>query len=50
MTSLRDCTCKNDFQDKQYNGKRVMNKKKSGGFNCTVCGKDSIVETKVKKR
>lgn len=51
MTVIKECTtgCKNAFQDKEYNGKRVMNEKKAGGYNCTVCGKDFIIDTKKKK-
>jgi hypothetical protein len=38
-----NCTCSHVFQDKQYSGKRVMNKfgendKKK--FRCTVCGRE----------
>ena len=29
--------CKNEFQDKMYNGLRVMNELKEKGWRCTVC-------------
>lgn len=41
--TIKKCDCKSEFQDKKY-GKdmRVHNKyiKDSGGYRCTVCGKD----------
>ncbi len=37
---IKECSCKNEYQDKKY-GKnlRVMNPKKAG-HRCTVCGKE----------
>jgi hypothetical protein len=38
-TEVKRCTCKNDFQDREY-GKdhRLMNTNLKGGVSCTVCG------------
>jgi|APCry1669189034_1035192.scaffolds.fasta_scaffold00539_14 hypothetical protein len=42
-TKLTKCTCKHAFQDAEYGEDiRLMNKKKAGGFCCTVCGKDKV--------
>lgn len=48
-----NCSCKHDFQDKQYKGKRVanlMNKSVKSNSNqvdvkCTSCGKVHTVNT-----
>ena len=46
-----NCSCKHEFQDKEYKGRRVanlMDKSVKGGSNmvdvkCTVCGKAHII-------
>lgn len=45
MTSIKQCNCAHEFQDRVYGPfKRVMNEKIAGGkhsgWRCTVCGKD----------
>jgi len=38
---IKKCYCTHTYQDRLYgSGMRVMNEKKSGGYRCTVCGKD----------
>lgn len=45
MTTIKECTCKSEYQDKKYGvNKRVMNlgkgKEKAGRkAKCTVCGR-----------
>ena len=47
MTVIKQCNCKNDFQDEKYGkGNRVKNEttKKSGAdtvYRCTVCKSES---------
>lgn len=37
-TSIRKCTCRNDFQDARYgSGNRVHNTMGNGKKRCTVC-------------
>jgi len=60
MTVIKECDCKNDFQDKTYGSqKRVFNLTgkcdTSGEARCTVCGKIIKVrkpnnETIIKKK
>ena len=40
---IRNCSCKNEWQDKKYGkGRRVMNSDKEGKkWTCTVCGKEN---------
>lgn len=40
-TKLLNCSCKSEYQDKNYHGKRVHNKcnSKVDSYKCTVCGK-----------
>ena len=48
---IKKCTCKNQFQDKEYgDGQRVCNTtdRGDGGVRCTVCG--SIIENKRDKK
>lgn len=45
MSKVLKCSCKSDFQDKTY-GKNMrlfneIGKDGTGGYRCTVCGKDS---------
>lgn len=45
MTKIVRCSCKHEFQDREYgNGMRVCNGKNKGnkpdGWRCTVCGKE----------
>ena len=38
-TDVKECTCKNEYQDKKYGkGKRVCNSTATGQWRCTVCG------------
>lgn len=38
---IKQCFCVHAWQDRKYgHGHRVCNEKKSGGYRCTVCGKD----------
>lgn len=51
---IKKCTCKNEYQDKQYGiGNRVMNKFKDKFDNdvarCTVCGTVHFVASKGSK-
>ena len=48
-TKLINCSCKHDFQDQEYNGKRLANKTNSN-WRCTVCDKESVVEVKSKAK
>lgn len=42
-TKLAKCGCRHAYQDEQYGEEnRLMNKKKNGGWCCTVCGKDKV--------
>jgi CRISPR/Cas system-associated protein Cas10 (large subunit of type III CRISPR-Cas system) len=37
--------CKpHEFQDKEYNGKRLKNSCREGGYRCTVCGVKSAAK------
>ena len=41
--AIKTCSCKSEYQDKKYGkNQRVHNRyiKDSGGWRCTVCGKD----------
>ena len=42
--AIRKCveTCKSEWQDRKYKGKRLMNKQRDKGWRCTVCGKEDI--------
>jgi hypothetical protein len=38
-TQVKSCSCKSDFQDKEYGAQqRLMNESEKGTVVCTVCG------------
>ena len=51
MTAIKKCVCEHTYQDNRYGkGYRVANKRRDGGYRCTVCGKDMIAPTVVRKK